>query len=137
MTKHVRKAIRQLSGAARSIRSDVNIYDAAGRKIDFNRAAPLQAVVLIPDLSLLAGSDEFSGQKILEHTVQAKAFVQILDLAELFRIVQAAHMLAAKARRISLVQAFDAHLWNRFEEALKLQTPDFDFLLRIVPQEGS
>jgi hypothetical protein len=131
IVKHVAKAVRQLGGAIRNIRAGQRITDAAGAELEIERVNPPHAIILVPDLNLL--HDELSLGRPLLTTFMAKhhSFLHILDPIQLFRVAQAAHMIAARGEKATVIEALDCYLMRRFEHALESEGPDFDVILRI------
>ena len=127
--KHVAKAERQLRGAIRSIKRDYCIRDETGREITVEREAGVHAIVLVPDLALLADTRRFGGKFLRQFSENSDGFLQILDLVELFRMVQAAEILEYRGETGTRMMCFEARLRERFEVALKRETPCFGFLL--------
>lgn len=128
---HIRKATGQLGGALRAVRRGLPVY-GDGKVIGLELGAPPHAIILVPDLTLLNSSTEFGGEFIKAYFQAHSAFLHILDTTELLRMVQAAQMISSAGKTTTPMMAFDAHLLSRFESALDADTPDFDFLLRLV-----
>ena len=127
---HISKAARQLAGAARNIAAGLCIMDREGSVIKVDRAHPPHLVILIPDLSLLAGREEVGlpfFQSVMQNT---RGFLHILDPSELLRLVQAGSMIAARGQAATPMMAFDYWLIRRAEELVKTGHPDFEVLLR-------
>lgn len=131
LAKHVLKAEQQLSGAIRSLRKGCCVTDRAGNKLVIERNAPAHGIILVPDLSLLAKESQFGGDFLRKFMKQTGCFLQILDLKELLRMVQAAEMLKKHGETITKLMCFDAHLISRFEFAIEQRTANCEFLLRI------
>ena len=131
LTKHVLKAEQQLSGAIRSLRKGYRVTDEAGNNIVVERNTPAHAIILVPDLSLLTKESQFDGDFLRKFMKQTGCFLQLLDLKELLRMVQAAEILKKHGETVTKLMCFDAHLINRFEFAIEQDTADCEFLLRI------
>jgi hypothetical protein len=58
------------------------------------------------------------------------AFLHLLDVAELLRMVHAAKIVAAKGKIITLMMAFDYYLLKRAEKAAEAKTLRISMLLR-------
>ncbi|GIZ98841.1 hypothetical protein TTY48_34530 [Tsukamurella sp. TY48] len=127
--KHIRKAIKQVTGAAKYLKLDYPVQNSSGEIVDLNRNVPFHLVILIPDLSLLNTSEGFGAEFIAEHITKTHCYVHILDPSQLLRAVQAAAMIARRSS-LSPVGALDLHLSKRVEVALQRDTPDIDFLVR-------
>ena len=130
--KDVRKAVRQLGGALRSIRRGLPIVDADGATIPL--AAPVDAphaIVLVPDLELLDGLTEFGGQALRNLARQHEAYFHFLDPKELLRVVQAGELTVEMNDELnSEIEAVDLYLARRFELALTRPDPNFQVLAR-------
>jgi hypothetical protein len=127
---HIDKAARQLAGAARNIAAGLCIMDRKGNIIKVDRTQPPHLVILIPELSLIAGREEVGipfFQTVMQNT---RGFLHILDLIELLRIVQAGSMIAARGRTTTPMMAFDNWLTRRAEHLVQVGHPYFHVLLR-------
>jgi len=133
---HISKAARQLAGAARNIAAGLCIMDRAGNVIRVDRTQPPHLVILIPELSLIAGREEVGlpfFQSVMQNT---GGFLHILDPNELLRIVQAGSMIAARGRTTTPMMAFDNWLMRRSEHLMKVGHPYFHVLLRFDEERG-
>lgn len=128
---HLRKATGQLAGALRAVRGGAEVTKD-GQVVPLQIEVPPHVIVLVPDLTLLANSTEFGGHFIKGYMIEHRAFLHILDTTELVRMVQAAQMIASAGNSTTAMMGFDAHLVERFQRALGVSTPEFDFLLKIV-----
>ena len=131
LTKHILKAERQLSGSLRNLKKNCRVTDRDGVDLVIERQAPAHAIIVVPDLMLLDDANNIGGRFLKEFVRKTGCFLQILDLAELLRMVQAAEMLEQQGNRVSRMMCFDAHLTERFKRVIDLETPNFGFLLRI------
>lgn len=129
--KHVAKGAGQLAGALRAIAAGAEISTPDGQRLAPSSSPPPHCILLVPDIGLMARSTQFGGDFLRQWAAEHKAFLHILDPAQLFRVAQAGAMLSARSSRFSARDCLDAHLMTRFEVALKQPTPDFDFILRI------
>jgi hypothetical protein len=133
VSKHVRKAVSQLKGAIKNLKRGCTVTDLGGAELAVDRTNPVHAIVLVPDLTLLNGLPEFGRQTIQGFGRKTRSFLHLLDPSELLRLVQDAELLSSMGGETKRMMAFDAALIERFKHACKLDTADFDFLLRIVP----
>ncbi len=131
LKKQIAKASKQLSGAIRSMKQGYPIADTKGNLLNVERDVPPHAIILVPDLTLLDQAEEFGSRYLREFCRKTSGLLQILDLKQLFRMVQAAQMLERHAKTSTRMMCFDAHLIRRFEFAIQHNTPNFDFVLRI------
>lgn len=130
VSKHVSKAITQLQGGIRELKLGAVVTSAAGETIDVERSQPFHAIVLVPELDLVddeAGSINVSTVSFMKKT---GAFLHLLDVAELLRMVQAAEIVASKGKQITLMMALDYYLLSRAEKAAEAKTLRFSMLLR-------
>lgn len=130
IARHIEKAARQLAGAARNIAAGFCIMDREGNVIKVDRAQPAHLVILIPELSLLAGREEVGGRFFEAVMQNTKGFLHILDPSELLRIVQAGSMIAARGKTTTPMMAFDYWLIKRAEHLVSIGHPYFHVLLR-------
>ena len=127
---HINKAARQLAGAARNIAAGLSVMDRKGNLVRVDRIEPPHLVILIPELSLLAGREEVGipfFQIVMQNT---RGFLHILDPSELLRIVQAASMISARGKTTTPMMAFDYWLMKRAEHFVATGHPYFHVLLR-------
>lgn len=127
---HIDKAARQLAGAARNIAAGLCIMDRNGNIIKVDRIQPPHLVILIPELSLIAGREEVGIPFFRTVMQNTRGFLHILDPVELLRIVQAASMIAARGRTTTPMMAFDNWLMRRAEHLVETGHPYFHVLLR-------
>lgn len=132
LIKQITKAERQLRGGIRSLKRNCLITDEDGTELEVEREQPIHAIILVPDLLLLSDAKQFGGEFLRKFTGNTSSFLQILDLAELLRMVQAAEIMEREGSIVTRMMCFDSHLFQRFEVAVKQETPNFGFLLRIV-----
>ena len=133
LIKHVEKAARQLTGGIRSLKSGVEITDATGRCLKVERGPPVQAIILVPDLSLLQDAKHLGPEFIGQFMEATGGFLYILDPAELLRLVQAGEMTAAASETLTPLMGFDHYLLERAKIAMRSPTPDFSVLFRRAP----
>ena len=128
--KHVKKAARQLTGGIRSLASGIQLTDAKGKRIEVERALPIQAIILVPDLSLLDDATHLGRDFIGRFLEATGGLLHILDPAELLRLVQAGQMAAAASPMLTPIQGFDFCLLQRWEIAIRSPTPYLSVLFR-------
>lgn len=137
LIKHVEKAARQLAGGIRNLKSGVEVTDATGRRLEVERAPPVQAIILVPDLSLLQDATHLGPEFIGRFMEATGGFLYILDPAELLRLVQAAEMAAATSQTLTPLMGFDHYLLERAKIAMRSRTPDFSVLFRRAPADAN
>ena len=128
---HVKKAARQLLGANKAIRKGLVITDSKGTLIEVERTQPAHLIILIPDLTLLADSDEDFMPLYIDVMEASGGFLHILDPTELLRVVQAARAIVAAGKAVTPMMALDFYLIKRTEHLIEAGHPSFDVLLRI------
>jgi hypothetical protein len=125
----VRRAAQQLRNVCRKIHSGQRIFDKQTKnEVSIDRDHPIQALCLVPDLSLLIDCTEFGADFVKQFKKLHGDEFQIIDTTQLFRIVQAAHMLSVNSTE-SRMAAFDAYLSLRSEFARQNNTFSFDMIL--------
>ena len=129
--KHIRDATkRQLKNACRKLQQGEAIFDkSSGTELVVERTNPAQAICLVPDLSLIRGCKEFGRDLLVWFASTTGCYLHILDTVQLFRVVQAAHILSNAGQTTTRMMAFDAHLLTRFQFAVTVDEPDFDMRL--------
>lgn len=131
VTKHIGKAIRQLTGAVKNLQRGLRVTDEHGKSIDIKKSHFPHIIILVPDLNLLWNAQELNGIFFMKVCADANSHFHILDPAELLRIVQAANMISDSSKSITPIMAFDYYLIERSETSWKQSTPNFGALLRI------
>ncbi len=126
VAKHVTKAVSQLRGGIRELKSGVPVTTSEGDPIEVERAQPMHGIVLIPDLDLIGDPEAYGIEFIRDFTKATGGFLHLLDTAELLRMVQAAEMIAARGTKITPMMAFDFYLMERFKKALEAGTLCFE-----------
>lgn len=138
LIKDIRKARRQLKGGIRALQRGGTVVDQHGKPVIVERNFPMHAIILVPDLFLLEKSPQYGGGFLKEFFGETGCLLQILDLKELFRMVQAAQILEYHANDATRMMCFDAHLVKRFQAAVDHSNPCFQFLLRLEQErEGN
>jgi hypothetical protein len=131
LRKHVVKAGKQLVGAATSIRQAIRITDAAGVELPVHARELLHAIILVPDLNLLADANDFGAEYFRRMTVSlGGGFFNILDPAELLSMVQMAEATSRRLGTVDQIAVLDGLLFFRATISLTKRTPDFRFRLR-------
>lgn len=129
--KHIEKAIKQLKGALRHLRNGGKILANQGNEILINRKNPAHCIIVISDMSLTPDINLIGIDTINDFVNYTHSYIHLVDLNELKRIVQAATMLVKNGKNISLIQAFDFYLRERFKIAIKKGNLNIEVLLHI------
>lgn len=105
------------------------VFDkVTSNELTLERTMPIHAICLVPDLSLVNFSAEPC--ELLERFAERNAdFLHILDTCQLFRVVQAAHMLSDAGKVSAPLSAFDHLLEKRAKYTAALNDFDFDMAL--------
>lgn len=85
--KQVKKAIKQLSGAAKAFMHKATIYDNDGNELSIDRSQPPHCIILITEF-LHSGDWREIQQQIYETFTSTGAFFNVLDLRELMTIIK-------------------------------------------------
>lgn len=134
VVKHVRKASGQLAGGLKNLRRGYRITDVKGNEVMVERTKTPHAIILVPDLTLLADAREFGGAFLQQFCRDTGGFLHILDPAELLRIVQAAEMISGRSETITPIMAFDYYLIERQKIAVTNVSPALHILLRFADE---
>lgn len=132
VVKHIRKAADQLVGALKRVKQGVRITDLSGNELEVERTQPAHAIILVPDLSLLAYATEFGPDFVRKFCRESGGFLHILDPSELLRMVQVGGMIEANSEKLTRMMGFDWYLMKRLDHALSNPTPHFGMLFRIA-----
>jgi hypothetical protein len=135
VSKHLRKAFKQLKGAIRNLKSGAPVLNEGGDPLEIERHKPPHAIVLIPDLSLIKNLVAYDRNFINQFVQETDSFPHILDISEFLRVVQAAEIIAQKYDQIEAIQSFDYYLFKRYETALNADTLCIEVLLRLSSDE--
>lgn len=130
LLKHLTKATDQLAGCVRNLKAEIPVHDRAGQPIEMNREAPAHAIVLVPDLTLLADAEDFGAHFVAAWMEKTGAYLHFFDPAELLRMVQVAEMVSEDSAQVTRIMGFDWYLLERTKRALKTPTPCFHMLFR-------
>jgi hypothetical protein len=132
VSSHINKAFRQLQGAIKKLREGTHITDQDGNVLAINRDKPAHAIVLVPELDLITAPQQYGPEFIKEFMHKTGGFAHLLDISELLRVVQAAHMLAARGETTTPMMAFDYYLIERAEKAANAGTLCIECILRFA-----
>jgi hypothetical protein len=133
--KHLAKAHSQLRGATRALKSGASITDRHHNPVEVRRDRPPTAIILVPDLSLLAGRGAgLCLEMIRSFSQEGNGLLHILDLSALARGSQAASMLARYGQKTSHMAAFDYWLFERWKAVLGAGTIYVDLVLDLRNQ---
>lgn len=130
MAAHIKKAIAQLKGGVRQIKGGAAVTSATGSLIDVERQNPAHCIIVVPDLDLIKGHDVSGVVTIRDFMEVTGSFIHLLDLAELSRVVQAAHMISSRSENVTVMMALDYYLVERAEKTCKAGTLAIEVLLR-------
>ncbi|MYR07772.1 hypothetical protein GTV32_16330 [Gordonia sp. SID5947] len=128
--KHVEKASRQLVGAVKQLRLGSSVRDSARVPVEIERPDTPHAIILVPDLFLLAGNSDYDAGYFVRMTQEINGFFHMLDPEELFSIVRAANRLVARRPEITRMMAFDFYLMERAKQSLTTSNPAFRVIFR-------
>lgn len=131
VSQHVEKAIRQLRGSIRNLKTGVRVTTRAGAALDVERSKPAHAIVLIPEFSLIENQDHYGAAFIADFMEATGGFIHLLDLPELLRVVQAAEILSKGSTKVTPLMAFDYYLMERAERTRDVGTLCIQVLLRM------
>jgi hypothetical protein len=129
VSSHISKAVRQLQGSVRKINSRARIFDRNGNDIHVSSDKTNHAIVLIPELDLIAAAKEYDIHFMRSFMEATKGYLHILDIAELLRVVQAAEMIAEKEKEATVIMAFDHYLIERAKKAVEIGRLNFEMLI--------
>jgi len=127
--KAVNKAFKQLTGAARTLSKDITVFNESGEPIELERNQPIHAIILVPDLALLANDSQEWFASIAAFMKKTGGFLHILDTVQLFRMSQAASMISKAAEKSTPMMAFHFYLMERAKAVSKSGSIDFDMVL--------
>ncbi len=130
VSHHIEKAFRQLRGGIRQVKAGSPVTTYLGSPIDIERVKPMHAIVLIPEFSLIENEERYGPEFITGFMKATGAFIHLLDLAELLRVVQAAEILSSGSLNVTPLMAFDYYLMERAQRALKAGTLCIQVLLQ-------
>lgn len=131
VSQHVEKAVRQLRGSIRRLKSGAPVTTRAGSSIDVERSKPAHAVILIPEFDLIENQENYGLAFIADFMEATGGFIHLLDLAELLRVVQAAEMISRGRENITPLMALDYYLMERVKQARDAGTLCIQVLLRM------
>ncbi|MBA0340268.1 hypothetical protein D7U87_06010 [Stenotrophomonas maltophilia] len=137
ISAHIGKAFAQLRGAIRALRSGVPVTNPKGDTLTIERDKPSHAIVLIPDLELVADHEAYGIEFMRDFMGATGAFAHLLDISELLRVVQAAEIIAKRGTTTTPMMAFDYYLTERAKMAFAAGTLCIEVLLRFADDEGA
>lgn len=122
--------VRVLRTACRKIREGKPIFEKLTRaEIRIERTPPVHAICLVSDLTLVRDRPEFGRTLLKTFAQRTGCFFHLLDTVQLFRVVQAAQILAKASSGLTPMKAFDGYLIERFNFAITIDDADFDMVL--------
>jgi hypothetical protein len=134
VSKHVAKAVSQLRGGIKNLKTGTSVTTLAGDAIVVERTQPAHAIILIPDMDLIQDPSVYGIDFMRAFSKASSGFLHLLDTSELLRIVQAAGKIA-ETTNVTQMMAFDFYLMERTKKAIECGTLCFEMLFRI-PNEG-
>jgi len=129
--KSAERARKQLEVAARKLRKGVTVFDENGNVIRLERMKPPHCILLVPELDLLTEESHKWLSHIVHFMKSTGAFLHVLDTVQLFRMMQAAEMIAKASKSTTLMMAFDYYLIQRAEAVASRRSINFDMILRL------
>ena len=129
--KHIEKAIKQLKGAIRYLRTGGQILTKQGEEIIIDKEKTAHCIIIISDLSLTPDINLININSIKDFSNYTNAYLHLVDLCELKRIVQASTILKKECKNLSLIQIFDFYLRERFKIAKENGNLNINILLSI------
>ena len=130
--KHIKKAMKQLKGGVRHLKNGTKVFSLNGDEIAIERTNPAHCLIIVSDLSLIPKDSLIDINVIKEFMSTTKAYMHLVDPSELKRIVQAANMISAKSRNISIIQAFDFYLLERAKISIQKKTLNIEVLYKNI-----
>lgn len=131
VSQHVEKAIRQLRGSIRNLKTGIQVTSRAGAAIDVERSKPAHAIVLIPEFALIENQDRYGPAFVADFMEATGGFIHLLDIPELLRVVQAAEVLSKGSTKVTPLMAFDYYLMERAKRTRNVGTLCIEVLLRM------
>jgi hypothetical protein len=131
VSQHVEKAIRQLRGSIRNLKTGIQVTSRAGATIDVERSKPAHAIVLIPEFALIENQDRYGLAFVADFMEATGGFIHLLDIPELLRVVQAAEVLSKGSTKVTPLMAFDYYLMERAKRTRDVGTLCIEVLLRM------
>lgn len=130
--KHIEKALSQLKGTVRQLQMKTPIYTSdLSEIIPIAKIESIHCIIVLSDLSTIENSEIVKKEVFENFARTTKAFLHIVDLNELERIVQAAHMIVKHSNNISIIQAFEFYLIERAKKVMEAGRLDIQVLLKI------
>ena len=128
---HTKKAVNQVIGASKKLAQGAGITDTQGDEYHVDRGNPPHALILLSDVSLLAGHEGQCLSDIERYRTKSGGFLHFMDPSGLVRMSQAAAMLAAQSERHQPIEAFDALLIRRWRTVGKRRQINLDFRIEM------
>lgn len=128
--KSAMRGLDQLRVAARKLREGEPVFDENGNLVELERGQPAHAILLVPELQLLADSNSEWLEHIGRFMERTGGFLHVLDTAQLFRVMQAAVMISNASKRSTPMMAFDYYLIERAKAVAENGSISLDMLLR-------
>src|SRR5262249_13799381 len=110
---------------------NVPVFDEYGEVIELERKQPPHAIILVPELDLIAEKNDDWFCRIAEFMQGTGGFLHILDTVQLFRMMQAARMIAEASEGSTPMMAFDYYLIKRAKAVTESGSINVDMMLRI------
>jgi hypothetical protein len=131
LLKSTKKAVSQLRGGWRNVKAGAKVTTTRGADLAVTREHPPHAIVLVPDLSLLSECPSTGRQLVEQFGSKSGGFLHLLDPGELLRLAQNADRLSRASNSTTPIMAFDGVLMLRWQQALKQDSADFRFTVRL------
>jgi hypothetical protein len=128
--KRIDTAARQLSGAVSNLRRGFPVRDASGKPFTVETAKPPHKIIIVPEFSLLQ-PDDFGPAFMKKYWLPNQGFLHILDMIELYRVVQASMMISRAGKMTTPIMALDYYLMDRAEKVVQSKTLLIEVMLRI------
>lgn len=130
--KNIAKALSQLPGACRNVAAGLKVTSQRGEVIPITPDIAPHCIILVPELGLLSPEDDLGGKRLTEFMRENGAYLHFLDPSELLRLVQTALHRASLSQRRTPILAFDVVLLERWQRAVKHESPNFTMITHFV-----
>lgn len=131
--KSTKKALKQLRGAVKKLQNNATIFDEHGKEVELERQMAPHSIILVPELALLADSNAHWWNCMIEFMEETGGYLHFLDTVQLFRIMQAANMIAEVSQKSTPMMAFDYYLMERPKILAQYRSITVDVLLNLSP----
>lgn len=128
--KSTEKALKQLKGAVKKLHSNVTVFDQHGKEVKLERKMATHSIILVPELALLAENNDHWWDSMIKFMEETGGFLHFLDTIQLFRIMQAAEMIAKTSQKNTPMMAFDYYLMERPKILSQYRSICVDVLLK-------